>query len=120
MHGKIHALVCPGDGADRVRCARPPCPRWGAQQLLPEILGFGSAAQGRAGASRAAADAPPVPRAQNIKSTFTRAEKDNSIGAVLELKKMVSVVDCTTKVDHKGAATITLENGTFVPKREPP
>ena len=58
--------------------------------------------------------------AQNVKSTFTRAEKDGSIGAVLELKKAVSVVDITAKLDHKGAANVTLENGTLVPKRESP
>ena len=58
--------------------------------------------------------------AQNIKSTFTRAEKDGSIGAVLELKKGVSIVDVTAKLDQKGTANITLENSTLVPKRESP
>jgi voltage-dependent anion channel protein 2 len=52
----------------------------------------------------------------NVKSTFTRAEKDGSIGAVLELKKAVSVVDITAKLDHQGAANVTLENSTLVPK----
>lgn len=52
----------------------------------------------------------------NIKSTFTRAEKDGSIGAVLELKKGVSIVDVTAKLDQKGTANITLENSTLVPK----
>lgn len=52
----------------------------------------------------------------NIKSTFTRSEKDGSIGAVLELKKGVSIVDVTGKLDHKGDATLTLENSTLVPK----
>eukprot|EP00283_Hemiselmis_rufescens_P006060 CAMPEP_0173434370 /NCGR_PEP_ID=MMETSP1357-20121228/12703_1 /TAXON_ID=77926 /ORGANISM="Hemiselmis rufescens, Strain PCC563" /LENGTH=273 /DNA_ID=CAMNT_0014399211 /DNA_START=33 /DNA_END=854 /DNA_ORIENTATION=- len=52
----------------------------------------------------------------NIKSTFTRSEKDGSIGAVLELKKAVSIVDVTGKLDHKGDATLTVENSTLVPK----
>ncbi len=48
---------------------------------------------------------------QAIKSTFTRSEKDASIGAVLELKKSLYKVDFTAKVDHKGAANITAEHG---------
>eukprot|EP00281_Chroomonas_sp_CCMP1168_P031725 CAMPEP_0206236620 /NCGR_PEP_ID=MMETSP0047_2-20121206/13816_1 /ASSEMBLY_ACC=CAM_ASM_000192 /TAXON_ID=195065 /ORGANISM="Chroomonas mesostigmatica_cf, Strain CCMP1168" /LENGTH=321 /DNA_ID=CAMNT_0053660975 /DNA_START=46 /DNA_END=1012 /DNA_ORIENTATION=+ len=50
-----------------------------------------------------------------IKSTFTRNEKDGSIGAVLELKKKVSVLDVTARMDHKGAATLVAEHNTLIP-----
>eukprot|EP00281_Chroomonas_sp_CCMP1168_P034684 CAMPEP_0206241546 /NCGR_PEP_ID=MMETSP0047_2-20121206/16550_1 /ASSEMBLY_ACC=CAM_ASM_000192 /TAXON_ID=195065 /ORGANISM="Chroomonas mesostigmatica_cf, Strain CCMP1168" /LENGTH=282 /DNA_ID=CAMNT_0053666443 /DNA_START=27 /DNA_END=875 /DNA_ORIENTATION=- len=50
-----------------------------------------------------------------IKSTFTRAEKDGNIGAVLEMKRTIAVLDFTARVDHKGMSNMTVENGTLLP-----
>jgi hypothetical protein len=52
---------------------------------------------------------------QNVKSTFTKAEKDGSLSGVIELKQAVKGVDVTGKIDTKSQLNFVLEHGAALP-----
>jgi len=71
---------------------------------------------------RTCAKAPPiapltsfVAAPQNVKSTFTKAEKDGALSGVIELKKNMSGVDVTGKLDTKSNVNLVLEHGAHAP-----
>ncbi|KAJ1483132.1 eukaryotic porin/Tom40 [Baffinella frigidus] len=51
----------------------------------------------------------------NVKSTFTKAEKDGSLSGVIELKQNVRGVDCTGKIDTKSQLNLVFEHGDLIP-----